>query len=325
MANPFYDRMPTGELLSKLLVLGIDVQSMSNIISAVAQNFQMYLWLTAPLTVYVSPSGVDTTANSQGLSVDNPFKTLQYALNFVSSKYNFNQYNVTIQLADGSYNLTGNTVVPAYVATTGQLWIVGNSTDNTKVKTGRLTNTSRGTCILKDLTLAPGYIESGSYHGLVTGLQGSQTSVFNCRMIMPSNVTSQGVFGICTWTGGTVSLTGTTKFEFVVDDTSIITAFLYASTNSLHNVMQDVQVTGSSQMATFVTVETVGTINAWINPEVLSRAPKFTTTGTLTGKRYTTEGNGVIKAVIGTATDTTIFPGTIPGESTFGGQYIAIA
>lgn len=322
MANPFYDKMPTGELLSKLLALGMDVQSMNNIIATVAQNFQMYLWLTAPLTVYVSPSGTDTTTDSQGLSVDKPFKTLQYALNFVSSKYNFNQYNVTIQLADGSYNTTGNTVIPSFVSTTGVLIITGNSGNNTLVKVGTITNNSRCLCHLKNLTIIPSEVSGGAYHGLISALAGTYMAVYNCRMVMPSNVTTVPIYGVCIWSGGSISLTGTSKFEFVVDNTSRIGAFIYASSNSLFDIVQDVVVTGSTQMWQFIQAELSGTVNSWANPDTIGRAPKFTATGTLTGLRYNVTGNSVLRAAIGTATADTIFPGTIAGVSSSGGQYI---
>lgn len=322
MTNPFYDKMPPSELLSKLLALGMDVQSMNNIMLAVSQNFQMHLWLTAPLTVYVSPSGTDATTDSQGLSVDKPFKTLQYALNFVASKYNFNQHSVTVQLADGSYNLTGNTVIPSYVSTTGLLVITGNSGDNTRVKTGTITNTSRCICQLKNLTIIPSEVSGGTYHGLVSALAGTYTAVFNCRMVIPSNITTVPIYGVCIWSGGSIILTGTDKFEFVVDNTSRVGAFIYASSSSLFDIVQDVVVTGSTQMDQFILAELAGSVNSWSNPDTIGRAPKFTATGTLTGLRYRVTGNSVLRAAIGTATADTIFPGTIVGVSSSGGQYI---
>lgn len=322
MTNPFYDKMPPSELLSKLLALGMDVQSMNNIMLAVSQNFQMHLWLTAPLTVYVSPSGVDITTDDRGLSVDKPFKTLQYALNFVSARYNFNQYSVTIQLADGNYNLTGQTTIPSFVSTTGILLITGNSSDNTRVKVGTISNSSRCTCQLKDITIVPGVIEGGAYHGLISRLPGTYTSVVNCRMVMPSNVTTVPIYGICLWSGGNLSITGKSKFEFVVDNTSLISAFIHISSSSLLDVVQDVQVTGSTQMWQFIQVELAGSVNSWANPDTVGRAPKFTATGTLTGRRYTVDGNSVLRAAIGTATADTIFPGTIAGVASTGGQYI---
>lgn len=56
--------------------------------------------LNAPFTVYVAPSGSDTTGDG---SSGNPFASLQRAFNFANSTFDFGGQTVTIQLADGTY------------------------------------------------------------------------------------------------------------------------------------------------------------------------------------------------------------------------------
>lgn len=83
--------------------------------------------LEANTTLYVSTTGDD---NNDGLTVGAPI-TLQTAL-YRASNYVFNGYNLTIQLANGTY--TGLFKLPSILSSSGALFIDGNTGDNTLVK-----------------------------------------------------------------------------------------------------------------------------------------------------------------------------------------------
>ena len=61
--------------------------------------------VTTNMTIYVSPTGSDTTGN--GLTPGTAFATIQTAINVVYTNYDWNGHVCTIQLADGTYNFTG--------------------------------------------------------------------------------------------------------------------------------------------------------------------------------------------------------------------------
>jgi hypothetical protein len=79
--------------------------------------------LTANRTYYVSTTGNDS---NNGLTVGNPFLTIQKAVNTVCGTLDCGGYNVTIQLADGTYT-SGVTLFP-FIASSGQVFIKGNVT-----------------------------------------------------------------------------------------------------------------------------------------------------------------------------------------------------
>jgi hypothetical protein len=88
-------------------------------------------FLSANRTYYVATTGSDS---NDGLSPSTPFATIQKAVNVISTLH-LNGYTVTIQIADGTYNVSSITLKnPASgFGVAGQLIINGNSTTPTNV------------------------------------------------------------------------------------------------------------------------------------------------------------------------------------------------
>ncbi len=79
--------------------------------------------LSATRTYYVSPTGNNS---NDGLSAGAPFLTPQKALDLISTTLDLSIYDVTIQVADGTY--AGNIVLRPLVGNGGKVIIQGNAT-----------------------------------------------------------------------------------------------------------------------------------------------------------------------------------------------------
>ena len=84
--------------------------------------------LQADRTYYVATTGSDS---NDGLTVGNPFLTIQKAID-VAAALDGSIYNVTIQLADGTYNLTSSLIMKDMVGS-GSMTIQGNTGDQSLV------------------------------------------------------------------------------------------------------------------------------------------------------------------------------------------------
>lgn len=92
--------------------------------------------LSADTTFYVSTSGTDILSN--GTSAATPWATPQFAVDTLQNYYDLGGYTVTIQLADGTYNVSNGNVINLLGQIPGQtgaasLIINGNSTTPTNV------------------------------------------------------------------------------------------------------------------------------------------------------------------------------------------------
>jgi hypothetical protein len=109
--------------------------------------------VTTNMTIYVSPSGSDTTGN--GLTPGTAFATLQQAINVVYANYDWNGHSCTIQLADGTYPFSVASGYQAYFA--GMpfgmpqfgLTLQGNPTSPQNV----FLNATNANCIMADRAL----------------------------------------------------------------------------------------------------------------------------------------------------------------------------
>ncbi len=327
MSNRFRSSMPTGELLKALLELGLELQDIENVTREVAANLNTYIWLDAPMNLYVnSTTGVDTVATGRGFTAEMPFKSLAFALNYVSSLYNINQYNVTIYLADGEYNLDGVTQLPNFTYTTGKIIIRGNATNRENVKVGTLQGSRGCRFDLYDLTIYPRYRNSnGNAYGIVVE-QMTHASCSNIGMMIENTGVTRAIACFQANTSGTLAIGGTSKHTITFTDTQKITALLYATDGGRVIVTQDIEMVGDGGVTSAVAnVVSLGTINIGTDSgNGLGRAPLVTaTSAAFTGRRYRALLNGIIRVDAVVAGDENFFPGTIAGVLETGGQYSA--
>lgn len=327
MSNRFRSSMPTGELLKALLELGLELQDIENVTREVAANLNTYIWLDAPMNLYVnSTTGVDQSATGRGFTAEMPFKSLVFALNYVSSLYNINQYNVTIYLADGEYNLDGVTQLPNFTYTTGRIIIKGNATNRENVKVGTLSGSRGCRFDLWDLTIYPRYRNSnGNAYGIIVE-QMTYVYCSNLGMMIEDTGVTRFINCFVARTSGTVDISGTSKHTVTFTDTQKIAGLLSATDGGRVTVVQDIEMVGDGGVTSAVaTVISLGIINIGMAPGTgLGRAPLVTaTSAAFTGRRYRALMNGTIRVDAVVAGDENFFPGTIAGTLETGGQYSA--
>ena len=288
------------EIIGVILDAGITLDKTNNaqLLAAINSKLAAYgrIRLSADTTFYVATTGNDTTGDGTAL---NPWATVQKAWNIIGQFYDLAGYNVTIQMADGTYaaglnafqgrigqyqgnkiTLQGNAAFPANVIvspTAGTALTISDGAhlalQNFKVQAaaGGGINVVAGFC-----ELGVG-MEFGTCAGAHMLVQNSGTLSFSANYKITGSATMhyQGYAGGSMTAVGshTVTLTGTPNFSV---------AFTDAGLNSA--------------------VDVAGT----------------TFTGGATGTRYNATLGGVINSAGGGAN---YFPGNAAGSTASGGQY----
>lgn len=256
--------------------------------------------LTSARTYYVATTGSDS---NDGRTVGSPFLTIQHAVDIISQALDLSIYSVTIQLANGTYNISGGIAVSLKSCVgSGTVVIQGDTTTPSNVVINSTTNgaftffasavtttyvlqgfrlTAAGTNPFAIYAQVGSYIQFGAiefgatfFYHLWTAFGGTIQAVSNYAIIascaVHANATLNSSIVISSFA---VTVTGTPAWSIAFANADN-TAFVYA----------------------------VGATYA----------------GSATGRRYNANDNGVIQ--IGTAVET-FFPGNATGLVTSGGQY----
>lgn len=321
--NNFEQKMEIATLLKRLLALGLELQDIDTIAHKVGQRLNTYIWLTKHLHVYVSTDGTDSTDDvEQGLVSTKPFKTPQYALQYVSSVYNLNQYNAYIHLAAGSYGVNTILSLPSYVSTTGTIVLQGQS-DRAAVVLGMIHSYRGGAYNITDLTIQPKYKNSdGNSYAVVAG-KNNNIQLINVAVLC-DQLTTSAVFCYRAESGGQLAIVGTQRHTVTMVNNPQIAQLFSAAANGQIYISQDVQIVNSCTINAVAMAHLGGMIvTDKLVSSGLGRAPLITATGTVTGSRFIVETNGIIRVDAVTAGDLTFFPGSVAGTISTGGQYLA--
>ena len=257
---------------------------------------QVRIRLSAPLTIYVSPSGVDAPNN--GLTVGTPVQTINYAYGLLQKNYDLNGQTATIQLANGTYvaaNLTGSIVgdLGASVTINGSATAGAVSIAATANGQSLFLLTGKAVCNVSGIT-----ITAGSF----TGCQGLFTN-FGCTILANNMTFGPMPGGTHVTCSGQIILTGSTI-------TGGAATHLSVGGPGVLQVAGANTVTGSpSFTGQFALAQNLG---------LLVASTGTTYTGAATGTRYTVTLNAVINTLGG---GTTLFPGSVAGSTSTGGQY----
>lgn len=132
MVNKGGLQVTAARLLSVLLAagggLGMDLSGQlyvnpdsfsTEILNELLKTLRLPQWLDKNTTWYVSPSGNDA---NDGSTSSKAFKTIQYAVNYVSENFNLGRYNATINVTAGVY---AQFTLPKYNSSTGKMIIQG--------------------------------------------------------------------------------------------------------------------------------------------------------------------------------------------------------
>ncbi|MGL5807320.1 MAG: DUF2793 domain-containing protein [Xenococcaceae cyanobacterium] len=252
--------------------------------------------LTANRTYYVSTTGSDS---NNGLTAGMPFLTIQKAIDVVAS-LDINIYDVTIQLADGTY--TGQVILKSLLSNGGTCTIVGNvSNRNTVIITSNVQQS--GTILVDNVNTI--------YKFLSLTLRNTALESQESRCIFVTNSTLL-VGDIDYSTCGTYHIVINKGGELRVVSPCFISsgAFMHAIGTGYYNfIFSNLTFVGSLSFNTFVASAVGGFFDFYGS----------TITGSFTGKRYDVSGNAVIRSNGGSVN---YFPGSTAGSSTFGGQYL---
>ena len=286
------------------------------------KSIRVPIWLTKPITVYVAPTGSDTLDDGRGLTPDKPFASIQAAVNYVSTTYNLYKYNATISVAPGNYGRE-HILLPSYTTSTGKLIIKGSGAARTDVVCGRFVSSYASIYEIYNLTIFQKDVTSGTV-GSVEASAG-QIDLYNVQVNFAGIQQGTGqLWGVFVYGSGVVRVWSTASADIPnglffncagADPYGLIIA-----SGSRFEFAADITVTGDAAWKSCaVLAQQAGVVSrslsAAANP---GRRPNVNTEGTITGRRYTANLNGLVN-VAGAGPD--FWPGDTEGNVNSGGQY----
>jgi hypothetical protein len=263
--------------------------------------------LNAPLNYYVNPStGLDT---NNGLTAGTAFQTIQRALT-ATAGYNMNGYNVTINLATGTYapftsvplNGSGSVIISGNLTTPANCFI--------SATTGEAIWISHSGYLLQGIKVASAANGASPHYG--SGLRSSScnVSIYNIE------------FGACSWYhihgegGATVNILGSTS------GSAYSSAFINISGSAAAHVSPNansIVVIGSPILNVNAVVSFAGGFAAVSGGGLITGYYSAINNGSnASGYRYNISLNGVINS----SGQASIWPGSVAGITTTGGQIL---
>lgn len=269
-------------------------------IAALEANFILALQaatqikLTSNLNLYVNASTGNDVNN--GTSLATAFRTPQAAFNAGYNNYNYNQHTLTVNLAAGTYT-SGIVLFGLPVGCTG-VTLLGNPASPSSYQINATNSAAISINIGCNATITGVILSAtGTASGQGYGIACNQGSVLVQNCVFGSCATVQ----IASLAGSIITLAnsqlqGTSQYGLSAQAGG---ALILASTAISFNAAV---YSGATAYSNFGYIFAVGN----------------TITGTATGNRYLASNNGVITTNTANAN---LFPGTIAGAVSAGGQY----
>lgn len=303
--------------------LYVDFASMpTDKFEAMLKSIRVPIWLTKSLTVYVATTGSDTLDDGRGLTPDKPFASIQAAVNYVSTTYNLYKYNATISVAPGNYG-RDHILLPSYTTSTGKLIIKGSGAARTDVICGRFVLSYASIYEIYNLTIFQKDVTSGTV-GSVEASAG-QIDLYNVQVNFAGIQQGTGqLWGIFVYGSGVVRVWSTASADIpnglFFNCAGAEPYGLIIASGSRFEFAADLTVTGDvAWKSSAVLAQQAGVVSRSLsaapNP---GRRPNVNTDGTITGRRYTANLNGLVN-VAGAGPD--FWPGDTEGNVSSGGQY----
>lgn len=303
--------------------LYVDFASMpTDKFEAMLKSIRVPIWLTKSLTVYVATTGSDTLDDGRGLTPDKPFASIQAAVNYVSTTYNLYKYNATISVAPGNYG-RDHILLPSYTTSTGKLIIKGSGAARTDVICGRFVLSYASIYEIYNLTIFQKDVTSGTV-GSVEASAG-QIDLYNVQINFAGIQQGTGqLWGIFVYGSGVVRVWSTASADIpnglFFNCAGAEPYGLIIASGSRFEFAADLTVTGDvAWKSSAVLAQQAGVVSRSLsaapNP---GRRPNVNTDGTITGRRYTANLNGLVN-VAGAGPD--FWPGDTEGNVSSGGQY----
>ena len=246
--------------------------------------------LSANATYYVATTGSDSTGDG---SSGSPWATIQHAIDYLVEVIDMSTYNVTIQLADGTYTDDGNNLKS--INGSGNVTIQGNTSDNTAViinssGSNFTANSCKTSYFIQYVTLRT----SGSSKNAVNSWNSSQFVELDYSVVDATN--STGSYNYVFYSSN-FSVLRMRDIEFSGE----CAAFIRSQTSLIRFFSTSLTLTGTCNWTTAFVLNSEGGLLLGVSLSI---------TGSATGKRYSiTLGSG---ARTGTSS-TTYFPGDTAG------------
>lgn len=287
--------------LQTLLVMGGSPVSQDAILTAIGAHAQAanphpqyVLPLTAPVTYYVRTDGSDANTGLTN-TAGGAFLTVQHAVDVVAA-LNIGIYDVTIQIADGTY--VTNQVILKNPVGSGMVYISGNAGNPANV------------------------VIDGGFNKSSPGIA---FQIQHLKLIKSSSSTNTAI----SCSGGGKILFGNVNFG------SGYTYHIGPSLNGFIIAVSNYAISGAASWSHYnigsgglfyaesiaITITNSPAFTVFVSLQDLSVATIKTTTysGSITGIRYYVSANSVLQT---TSANVNYFPGTTPGWTESGGQYL---
>mgnify|MGYP006921320184 CR=1 FL=1 len=256
--------------------------------------------LGAVRTYYVRTDGNDSNDGLSNTS-GGAWLTLQKAMDHISANLDLGSYNVTVNVADGTY--TAGLALKTYRATSGTISFVGNTTTPANVVVS-----TTGSTAISTATGATGYFA-------VSGMELTTTTSGDCAGISGGGIkvsfssmrfgTSAGGSHVLASQGAKVELTGTNYISgnAAVGLWATRQAMIYVSSSTLNY----------TTAVTYSAMNFYASENSWID------AFSVTFSGSaVTGKRYSAVG---VSGIFTNGGSSTYIKGSVAGTVASGGVY----
>lgn len=292
-------------------------------------SLDMLIPLRSNLDLYVGLNGTDDESDGRGAQ-NKPFRTVQYAAQYVASKYNIGPHRVRIMVLDGNYG-TSIINLPSFSASTGYIVIQSASGNKAAVRTGAFNaSVSGATYSIRHLTATHAPIGAGvcgAFMALNGGRLELRDVVADQSGIANTGGSTYGFYagpnGYIRWWAFNDS-DAPTGVTFTASSTSTVAGCMLAEESGEITFASDINVTGTFECTrAFAYAKQFGLISAatsvYVNP---GRTPRVNNSGTVTGTRYRGLMLSIIQARGNTEEEAKeYYPGDSPGSVSSGSQF----
>lgn len=306
----------------------VDFDSMpTDKFEAMLKSIRVPIWLTANKNFYVNQAtGSNTLDAGRGESASKPFKTIQAAVNYITDNYNIASYYAIINVASGYNKAEDMLYLKNFSRTSGGIRIQSSSGNKTDVKIAGVELRFPGLYILDNLTIEmPDYADANSAVFGVCATSG-QIDLYDVNIDITKVDTSRNLIVIGSESTGVIRIYATNSSSDpsgiyitgpVIESGNLQVLSAWAGGSIQFSA--DITVTGDMSITDFAYAYNLGiirrTTSLLVNP---GRAPVITASGTITGRRYRVNTNGIVDSNSGGAE---FFPGDTAGTTASGGQY----
>ena len=266
------------------------------------KSIRVPIWLSGNKTWYVRTDGSDANDGSAN-DAAHAFKTIQAAINFVTSNYNLGVYSATIMIAAGLYD---SITLVKYNASTGKIYIRGASAESTTLtkNDGNAINcvVSAGSYELRDMTIMQTNTQDTG--GVVNCLfinEGASADVANCNFVFSESALNSGTNGIVRVNNGSITLRGNVSLQANGLGSGSRINMLMGSSGGTLTLASDLTMNGICQRTAWASSGGQIVRSPTALPVIL---------GEVTGKRYEVGLSGIINTA---GCGASYFPGTTAG------------